>query len=217
MNKYITKLDRLAAWVLFFGMIFYFISGYGLSKGIISQELAAKLHIEILSIIVIIAFVIHAAYASRLAFIRWKFWSWPIKIIWVFFFAGFLTAFIYLDQFYQPKTIEKAAEEESTVVSSDQTIVAINNNTAGETIDNQVAANQAENQVFTKEELAKYDGKNDNLAYVAVNGKVYDLTSIFKDGGHYSHYAGQELTNAFLSYHAEHALSKYPVIGKYQE
>jgi len=220
MHKYIAKLDRLAAWTLFFGVILYFISGYGLTRGIISQDLATKLHFEILSIIVIVAFVIHVAYASRLAFIRWRFWSWSIKIIWAVFFAGFLTAFIYLDQFYQPKAIEQAVSKESTGDSSNQnnqTIETTTDNATGGTTDNQVAVDQAENQVFTKEKLAQYDGENGNPAYVAVNGKVYDLTSVFKNGTHYSHYAGQELTNAFLSYHAERALSKYPVVGEYQE
>ncbi|MCT6807216.1 MAG: steroid-binding protein, partial [Bombilactobacillus sp.] len=28
---------------------------------------------------------------------------------------------------------------------------------------------------FTKESLAKYDGKNGNPAYVAINGDVYDV------------------------------------------
>lgn len=32
-------------------------------------------------------------------------------------------------------------------------------------------------QEFTLEELKKYNGKNGNPAYIAVNGKVYDVTN----------------------------------------
>jgi len=34
-------------------------------------------------------------------------------------------------------------------------------------------------KVFTKEEIARYDGKNGNPAYVVYKGKVYDVSSSF--------------------------------------
>ena len=39
---------------------------------------------------------------------------------------------------------------------------------------------------FSKEELARYDGKNGRPAYVAYKGKVYDLSDSFlwNDGNH---------------------------------
>lgn len=37
-------------------------------------------------------------------------------------------------------------------------------------------ANQTAQKVFTADQLAKYDGKNGNAAYIAVNGIVYDVS-----------------------------------------
>ena len=51
-----------------------------------------------------------------------------------------------------------------------------------------------EEKKFTLEELAKYDGKNGNPAYVAYSGKVYDVSesSFWTDGDHLgSHEAGK--------------------------
>ena len=40
--KYWIKIDRFAAWVLLVGMTLYFISGYGMAKGIFDASLATK-------------------------------------------------------------------------------------------------------------------------------------------------------------------------------
>ncbi|WP_290068715.1 cytochrome b5 domain-containing protein, partial [Lactobacillus intestinalis] len=47
-------------------------------------------------------------------------------------------------------------------------------------------------QEFTLEELKKYNGKNGNPAYIAVNGKVYDVTNNphWKNGEHHGYEAG---------------------------
>lgn len=55
----------------------------------------------------------------------------------------------------------------------------------------------AEDKKFTLEELAKYDGKNGQRAYVAFNGKVYDVTdsTLWSEGDHLgAHQAGKDLT-----------------------
>jgi predicted heme/steroid binding protein len=46
--------------------------------------------------------------------------------------------------------------------------------------------NQDELREFTLEELAQYNGKDGNPAYVAVNGKVYDVTDVpaWRGGSH---------------------------------
>jgi predicted heme/steroid binding protein len=46
--------------------------------------------------------------------------------------------------------------------------------------------NQEELREFTLEELAQYNGKDGNPAYVAVNGKVYDVTDVpaWRGGSH---------------------------------
>ena len=70
---------------------------------------------------------------------------------------------------------------------------------------------------FTRAELAQYNGQNGNPAYVAVNGIVFDVTTVFINGKHFTHLAGQELTGAFLRQHVPAILSGYPVIGKMVE
>jgi predicted heme/steroid binding protein len=66
---------------------------------------------------------------------------------------------------------------------------------------------------FTLSELGRYNGENGQPAYVAVNGVVYDVTTVFVRGKHFTHLAGQELTGAFLRQHVPSALSGYPVVG----
>jgi len=70
---------------------------------------------------------------------------------------------------------------------------------------------------FTGEELAQYDGRNGNPAYVAWNGKVYDVSASFlwKDGVHQVfHRAGVDLTNALeQAPHGEDFLERFPLVG----
>lgn len=70
---------------------------------------------------------------------------------------------------------------------------------------------------FTLQELSKYDGKNGNPAYVAVNGIVYDVTNnaTWAAASHFGLTAGKDLTNEFASCHAgQPILSKLNVVGK---
>jgi predicted heme/steroid binding protein len=70
---------------------------------------------------------------------------------------------------------------------------------------------------FSKEELARYDGRNGLPAYVAYKGKVYDVTGSFlwKDGSHQVlHKAGADLTDALeQAPHDGDALGKFPIVG----
>lgn len=70
---------------------------------------------------------------------------------------------------------------------------------------------------FTKEELARCDGKNGSQAYVAYKGKVYDVSDslLWKGGGHQaSHTAGQDLTDALEEApHNSELLEEFPVVG----
>lgn len=56
---------------------------------------------------------------------------------------------------------------------------------------------------FTKSELAKYDGKDGRMAYVAVDGTVYDVTGIigFEDGNHFDVKPGTDATQGFYRCH----------------
>ncbi len=73
---------------------------------------------------------------------------------------------------------------------------------------------------FNTEELAKYNGQNGNPAYVAVDGKVYDVSnvSVWKNGSHFGKFtAGQDLTEEIKSI-SPHGLSKLdsvPIVGLY--
>jgi len=72
-------------------------------------------------------------------------------------------------------------------------------------------------RLFTAAELARYNGRNGNPAYVAVNGVVYDVTNNAAWGGatHFGLTAGTDVTSRFASCHAgQPILSKLKVVGK---
>ncbi|MBC7345471.1 MAG: cytochrome B5 [Clostridia bacterium] len=72
-------------------------------------------------------------------------------------------------------------------------------------------------RVYSREELARYDGREGRPAYVAYKGKVYDVSSSFlwRDGRHQAvHRAGEDLTEAMgKAPHGEEFLLKFPVVG----
>lgn len=201
--KTFIRLDRILAWILFISMLLYFITGYGMTKGIIDSNFAASLHNNYLIYIILISFVFHTGFAIRLALIRWKVWNSGGRAAWLVFFAIFTSWFIYMESFYSPVLTEKSESNSTESVSSQSTTTQ------------NISVSTENEQTFTKDELAKYNGQNGSSAYVAVDGVVYDMSSVFNNGTHFSHIAGTELTNAFYSYHAKSSITKYPVIGKY--
>ncbi len=69
---------------------------------------------------------------------------------------------------------------------------------------------------LTKEELAKFDGKGGNKAYIAVNGIIYDVTEnkSWTEGMHQGFSAGADLTEQGLKApHGLAPLEKSPVVG----
>ena len=71
-------------------------------------------------------------------------------------------------------------------------------------------------RVFTLEELAQYNGKNGNPAYVAVNGIVYDVTDVpaWEFLEHFGVSAGNDLTTEFeLCHGSPLILESLPVMG----
>ena len=71
---------------------------------------------------------------------------------------------------------------------------------------------------YTMEEISKFDGKDGTLAYVVINGRVYDVTSIKQwfNGKHYGLTAGKDLTEYFNSCHKseKNILKKLKIVGK---
>lgn len=75
-----------------------------------------------------------------------------------------------------------------------------------------------EENVFTPETLAAFDGKDGRAAYVAVNGIVYDVTDKWKDGEHHGLTAGCDQTEGFLrSPHGHAILQGLKVVGSYED
>lgn len=75
-------------------------------------------------------------------------------------------------------------------------------------------------QEFNKETLAKFDGQNGNKAYVAANGKVYDVTGNphWQAGKHHGVLAGKDVTEALShSPHGDSVLANLTVVGTYKD
>ena len=75
--------------------------------------------------------------------------------------------------------------------------------------------------VLTLEELAQFNGKDGQPAYVAVDGVIYDVSDkpAWKNGEHNGYSAGQDLTEIIKtkSPHGVSKLSGLPIVGKLAE
>jgi len=181
----IIKINRIASWVLFFVILAYGITGYGMTKGLISPDTARSLHFGWLGAIGIIAFIIHTAWSMQLALRRKQIWNTFTKIGLVVFYAVLIGFFGYVHFFYQESEQVPPTEIETTSTT------------------------------FTAETLKAYNGLNGSPAYVAVDGIVYDMSQFFRNGTHYGHSAGQDLSTAFHSEHPASYLKKAPIVGIY--
>lgn len=86
----------------------------------------------------------------------------------------------------------------------------------------QMTTAESDLPIFNAEELAKYNGKDGNRAYVAYEGKVYDVTDIpaWKGGVHQNRLeAGKDYTDV-LNNDAPHSANNLtdnaPVVGIYE-
>ena len=74
---------------------------------------------------------------------------------------------------------------------------------------------------MTLEELAKFDGRDGQPAYVAVNNVIYDVSesSYWQKGNHVdSHQAGQDLTEEIKKApHVRAVVERFPVIGQLEK
>ena len=79
--------------------------------------------------------------------------------------------------------------------------------------------NSTGTQTFTVAQLAQYNGQNGNKAYVAIDGKVYDVTNIakWKNGMHQGLTAGLDLSTFInQSPHGKGILGNLAVVGTLQ-
>ncbi len=75
-----------------------------------------------------------------------------------------------------------------------------------------------EQKIFSLEQLKQFDGKAGKPAYVALKGKVYDVShsDLWNHGDHQGmHSAGVDLTGEISDApHGEEVLSEFPVVGE---
>jgi len=197
-SLYMIKIDRLSAWILFITVITYAITGYGMTRGIISPELSRSLHLSYLGIIGLISFIIHTSWAIHLFFKRHGWWNRFVKTCLISFYIIIFLFFGWVHFFYQTPNIK------TNNVTPTNTNKAVNTTTV------------SNEKIFTANTLQTYDGLNGKPAYVAIDGKVYDMTRVFRSGTHYGYYAGQDLSAAFHDKHPDSYLSRYPIVGTYQ-
>ena len=70
---------------------------------------------------------------------------------------------------------------------------------------------------YTLAQLALRNGNDREDIWVGYNGYIYDVTKsrLWKDGKHYEHWAGQDLTEELSEApHTENVFDKFQAIGK---
>jgi predicted heme/steroid binding protein len=100
-------------------------------------------------------------------------------------------------------------------VGSSQLFINIHSNSKPEVL------SLVELRKFTIEDLKKYDGKNGRPAYIAFNGKVYDVTNsvLWGDGEHFSlHKAGEDTSDGISNApHGDEKLEAIILIGELEK
>ena len=75
--------------------------------------------------------------------------------------------------------------------------------------------------IFTLEQLKQSDGRAGKPAYLAIKGKVYDVSGsdLWIDGDHQGiHFAGNNLTGDIVNApHGEEVFTRFPVVGELRE
>lgn len=197
---FFVKLDRLAAWILFFVILAYAVTGYGMTKGLIDQRLAQSLHLGWLGAIGLVAFVIHTYHAISIAFKRWRIWNRIINSLLLLVYILFIGFFIFLQFFYSG----------SFNGELNNNYRSVNGQAAGANIDT------SNLPVYTADDLAIYNGLNGQPAYAAVDGLVYDFSRLFRNGNHHGYSAGEDLSAAFHNQHPNSFLNGYSIVGIYK-
>lgn len=73
-----------------------------------------------------------------------------------------------------------------------------------------------ETPVYTKQQLALRNGQDKPQIWVALKGIIYDVTEsrLWKNGKHYEHWAGQDLTEELVDApHTDAVFEKFDKVG----
>ena len=71
-------------------------------------------------------------------------------------------------------------------------------------------------ELYTKQQLALRNGQDREEIWVAYKNKIYDVSTsrLWKDGKHYEHWAGQDLTTELGDApHTDRVFQKFSVVG----
>jgi predicted heme/steroid binding protein len=199
MNKFpFVKGDRVAAWILFFTIIAYGITGFGMTKGFIPHTIATQLHLGWLGAIGLVAFITHTSWAIHLFLIRHRIWNKWTKIALPLFYIVLAVVLIWLQFFFTMPTANTKPSVPTPASSA-----SLSN------------ANSSSTTIFTAKTLETFNGLNGQPAYAAIDGVVYDMSKVFRNGTHHGHSAGQDLTDAFHGQHPADYLNGLPIVGTY--
>ncbi len=75
-------------------------------------------------------------------------------------------------------------------------------------------------RMFTRSQLALRNGQDREEIWVAYEGNIYDVTNsrLWRDGKHYEHWAGQDLTDELSGApHDAKVFEKFKIIGTLDE
>ncbi|MDP4680008.1 MAG: cytochrome b5 [Cyclobacteriaceae bacterium] len=71
-------------------------------------------------------------------------------------------------------------------------------------------------KVYTRQQLAIRNGQDKPEIWVAYKGNIYDVSNsrLWRDGKHYEHWAGQDLTDELPDApHTEKVFDKFEIVG----
>ena len=70
---------------------------------------------------------------------------------------------------------------------------------------------------FTRSQLALRNGQDRDEIWCAYEGLIYDVSTsrLWRNGHHYEHWAGQDLTNELIDApHTDGVFKRFPVVGQ---